>query len=436
MSRPDAASLTHSIRRHLLAGGLAGLGLVVGVGGWAAATSLAGAVVAHGIFVVESYVKKVQHPTGGVVGEILVREGQQVQAGDVVMRLDATQTRVGLAIVSKRLVELGARRARLETERDDLPDLVFPAWLEAQSASPEAIAALHSERSLFEARRVSRIGRKAQLRERIAQYRHEIDGLKAQEAAYDRGLKVLEKEIADLKPLLERGIVNVQRLNSLETQAATFGGERGEKIAYQAQSAGRIAEAELQILQIDQDLRTEVGKELREIEAQYGESIERKVAAEDQLKRIDILAPQSGTVHEMTVHTVGGVVSPGDVIMSVVPAQDRLAVEARIRPDDIDAVRLGQAAVLRLSGLNQHTTPELSGTVERVAADLTEDPRTGTSHYVVRIAVPPPELARLGTLALVPGMPADVFIRTEARTALSYLVKPLSDQMTRAFREQ
>lgn len=434
MLRSETQSLRRSIRRHLQAGGALALLLVGGAGGWAATTSLAGAVVASGTAVVDSHLKKIQHPSGGVVGEILVREGQMVTAGEVVMRLDGTQARASLAIFSRRVIEYAARRARLEAERDDLPAIPFPAWLFA-SGAPEAASALHSERSLFAARRAAREGRQAQLRERIRQSRHEIEGLKAQEEAYARGLAVLEREIADLRPLASRGIVNVQRLNSLETQAATFGGERGEKIAYQAQAAGRIAEAELQILQVEQDLRTEVGQELREVEAQLGEAIERRIAAEDQLRRIDLITPQAGVVHELTVHTVGGVIAAGDTVMSIVPVSDRLAVEARIAPQDVDQVRTGQPALLRLTAFNAHTTPEIAGTVTQVAADLTQDPRTGLSYYLVRIALAPGAAERLAPNLLLPGMPAEVFITTGARTALSYLVKPLHDQIKRSFRE-
>lgn len=436
MSSTEAVIVSLSIRRHLVIGSLACLLFVAGIGGWAAATSLAGAVVASGTFVVDSYVKKVQHPSGGVVGEILIEEGQKVEAGDVLLRLDATQTRANLAIVTKRLDEMAARLARLEAERDDRDKIAFPDILLARQDDPDVAAAIHSERRLFEFRKEARAGKKAQLHERIAQYEHEIEGLKAQELAYDRGLTVLEKEIAALRPLFEQGIVNNQRLNALETQAATFGGERGEKIAFQAQAAGRISETRLQILSIDQDLKTEVSRDLREIQGQLGEFIERKVAAEDELKRIDIVAPQTGMVHHLAVHTVGGVISPADVIMQIVPDSDRLALEAQIAPRDIDQVQLGQKAVLRLSAFNQRTTPELNGEVGRIAADLTTDERTGSSYYLVRITVAPQELARLNGLVLVPGMPAEALIQTGERTALSYLVKPLSDQINRAFREE
>ncbi|RNJ42510.1 hemolysin secretion protein D [Mesorhizobium erdmanii] len=428
--------VSSSIRRHLSAGLLASVIFVGGAGVWAAVTNLSGAVVASGHFVVDSYVKKVQHPTGGVVGEILVREGDKVKAGDIVMRLDATQTRANLAIVTKRLDELAARLARLEAERDDLAEIAFPDWLLARRDVPDVASAIHSETRLFEFRRQSREGRRAQLAERITQYEHEMEGLKAQEIAYEKGIEILQKEIAALSGLREQGIVSDQRLNSLKTQVVTFGGERGEKIAYQAQSAGRITETRLQILQIDQDLKTEVGQELREVQAQAGEYVERKVTAEDELRRIDIVAPQSGIVQQLAVHTVGGVITPADQIMLIVPEGDDLALELRITPKDIDQIQLGHKAVLRMSAFNLRSTPELNGYVSRVAADLATDEKTGMSYFLVRISVPHAELTKLKDLTLVPGMPAEAMVQTGERTALSYLVKPLSDQISRAFREE
>ncbi|EJJ31100.1 HlyD family type I secretion periplasmic adaptor subunit [Rhizobium sp. CF142] len=435
MSDIDDREVSRSIRRHLMVGVIASLAMVGGAGAWASVTDLAGAVVAPGHFVVDSYVKKVQHPTGGVVGEILVGEGDEVRAGDVLMRLDSTQTRANLAIVTKRLNELAARLARLEAERDDLDDIAFPDWLLANNRDPEVAAAIHSESRLFQSRRDAREGQKAQLNQRIAQFEHEIAGLKAQEVAYGEGIEVLNTEISALNRLREQGIVSDQRLNGLKTQAATFGGERGEKIAFQAQSAGRITETRLQILQIDQDLRTEVGRELREVQAQIGEYVERKVAAEDDLKRIDIVAPQSGIVHQLAVHTVGGVISAGDPIMLIVPEGDDLALEVQIAPKDVDQIQIGHTALLRMTAFNLRTTPELNGLVSRIAADLTTDERSGQSYYLVRVAIPQAEKEKLKNLTLVPGMPAEVMIKTGDRTALSYLVKPLSDQISRAFRE-
>lgn len=430
------SSVSRSIRLHLSAGLIGTFALAGGAGAWASMTRLAGAVVAPGHFVVESYVKKVQHPKGGVVGEIRVEEGDRVNGGDIVMRLDATQTRANLGIVNRRLDELNARLARLEAERDDLREITFPSELTERAGDVAVASVIHSETRLFEFRREAREGRKAQLVERISQYQHEIDGLKAQEEAFSEGMHVLKTEIETLSSLRQQGIVSDQRLNGLKTQVATFGGERGEKIAYQAQTAGRVAETRMQILQVDQDIRTEVGSELREVQAQIGEYTERRVAAEDELRRIDIVAPQSGTVHQLAVHTVGGVVAAADPIMLIVPGGEDLALEVQIAPKDIDQIRPGQKAMLRMSAFNLRMTPELVGHVSRIAADLTSDQRTGQSYYLVRLSLPSSELAKLEGLVLLPGMPAEAMIQTGDRTALSYLVKPLSDQIARAFREE
>lgn len=435
MSDDEVAEVSRSIRRQFLLGGAGCLVLFAGLGGWATATNLAGAVVADGTFVVESYVKSVQHPTGGVVGELLVREGQRVNRGDVLIRLDATQVKANLAIVSKRLDELTAREARLEAERDDQDAIVFPPTLAARVDRAEVGRVMQGEKNLFLSRRATRDSKKAQLKERVAEYEHQIDGLKTQQSAFERGLEVRRREMASLRDLLQRGITTVQRLNELERDEATLDAYRGQVVAGQAQAAGSIAEARLQILQVDQDLKAEVTSDLRDTQAQIGEFSERKIAAEDQLRRIDMIAPQDGWVHNLSVHTVGGVVPPRETVMEVVPDEDRLMLEAHIPPRNIHDVRLGQQASLRLTAFNLRTTPQIEGTVSRIGADLTQDQRTGTSFYVIRISIPPDQLARIAGLKLVPGMPAEAFVQTGERTALSYLVKPLSDQINRAFRE-
>ncbi|WP_455296550.1 HlyD family type I secretion periplasmic adaptor subunit [Brucella pituitosa] len=432
----SAHNVHTSIRGHLIFGTAAVVVAVLAIGVWAFTVTLSGAVISHGTMVVESYVKKVQHPTGGVVGQVNVKDGDHVKQGDILIKLDSTQVSAQLAIVTKRLDELLARQARLEAERDGGTKIIFDESLIERSSEAHVSAALRSETRLFEFRREARDGKKSQLLERIIQFEHEIEGLEAQRTAYDRGLAVLNSEIASLRPLLANGFVNAQRLNALETQAATFGGERGEKIAYKAQAGGRIAETRLQILSIEHDLKTEVGQELREIQAQIGEFAERKIAAEDELKRVDIVAPQSGFVHQLTAHTVGGVISPADVIMQIVPDNDQLVVEAQVRPDDIDQIMIGQRVLLRLTAFSQRTTPELSGNVLKIGAELTHDEKSGKSWYIVRVMIPDTELIRLGELKLIAGMPIEILIQTGDRTAISYLMKPLADQMYRAFKEQ
>jgi HlyD family secretion protein len=423
-----------SIRRHLL-GGLAVVALLAGgVGGLAATTELSGAVIAPGTMVVDTNVKKVQHPTGGVVGELRVRDGDRVKAGDVVVRLDETITQANRAIVVKSLNEMQARLARLEAERDDTETVRFPSELLARSGDPEVARVIEGELNLFRLRKTARAGQKAQLRERITQLREEIQGLAGQTAAKKREIELIAQELKGVRDLWRKNLVQIQRVTALERDAARLEGERGHLIAATAQSKGKISEIELQIIQVDQDLRSEVAKELREVQAKIAELVERKVAAEDQLKRIDVRAPQDGIVHQLNVHTVGGVITAGEAMMLIVPEADALTVEAKLAPQDIDQVHPGQTAVLRFSTFNQRTTPELNGTVSRVSADLTTDQRTGTSYYTVRISIAEDELARLGGLKLLPGMPLEAFIQTGERTVLSYLTKPLTDQIARAFR--
>ncbi len=425
-----------SIRRHLVVGLALTLLLAGGVGGWAAATVISGAVIAPGLLVVDSNVKKVQHPSGGVVGEIHVREGDRVRSGMILLSLDQTQVRANLSIVSRALDELAARQARDEAERDGAP-LAFPPDLLARAVTDQAVRQIvQGERRLFELRAAARDGQKAQLAQRIGQLGDEIRGLTEQAAAKGREIGFVQQELVGVRGLYAKALVQLNRVNALERDAARIEGERGQLTAAIAQARGKITETELQIIQIDQDLRTEVGKDLAEIRAKTAELTEKRVSAEDMLRRIDLRAPQDGVVHQLTVHTVGGVVTPGEAIMLIVPENDALLVEARIQPSDIDHVRAGQKALLRFSAFNQHTTPEVSGVVQRVSADVSQDPKSGLSFYTVRIALPEPELGKLAGQRLVPGMPVEAFIQTGDRTVLSYLTKPLTDQVARAWKER
>ena len=410
--------------------------LAGGLGGWATTTELSGAVIAQGLLVVDSNVKKVQHPTGGVVGELLVHDGSKVKAGDVLIRLDDTQTRANLAIVTNSLNELAARQARDEAERDGANIIIFPDDLLAREGDPQVAHAVDGERKLFDIRRMAREGQKAQLRQRIVQSNEEIEGLSTQMNARILQIEWIKKELIGVHDLWEKNLVPFTRVTTLEREAARLDGERGQMIAAIAQTKGKISETELQIIQIDQDMRAEVGKDLADIRGKTAELTERKIAAEDQLKRVDIRAPQDGMVFQSNVHTVGGVISQGEQIMLIVPEADALAVEAKIQPQEIDQVHLDQSAALRFSAFNQRTTPELNGTVSRISADISQDQKTGASFYTLRITVPETELARLDGLKLVAGMPVEAFMQTDQRTVLSYLVRPLHDQIRRAFREK
>ena len=425
-----------SISRHtrLALGGVALL--VGGLGGWAWMTELSGAVVAPGTIVVDSHVKKVQHPTGGVIGEILARDGDRVRAGDVVIRLDETVARANRAMVAKSIDEMTARRARLEAERDGAQAIRFPADLVTRAGEPEVAELMNGEQRLFDNRREARAGQKSQLRERVAQLAEQIDGTKLQASAKMDEIDLIASELTGVQELWKKNLVPITRVNSLKREETRLRGERGQLISTVAQAKGKISETELQIMQVEQDLRSEVSTELREVQSKLAEFVERKVAAEDQLKRIDIRAPQDGIVHQSTVHTLGGVIGAGDTLMLVMPEGDELSIEVKVAPQDIDQLRQGLDTMLRLSAFNQRTTPEIRGHVTRIAADLVTDERSGLSHYPVRIAISEGERERLGSAKLMPGMPVEGFIQTGYRTVFSYLTKPLADNMARAFREE
>lgn len=427
-----------SIQRYVIVGMLIVAFITFGIGGWAATSQLSGAVIGQGVVVVDSNVKKVQHATGGIVGELRVREGDHVNAGDILIRLDETQTLANATIVTQSVDELRARQARLESERDNADQIVFPKALldRASDANSEAARAIAAERTLFDLRKQARAGQKAQLKERSAQLQDEIKGYAGQADAKQKEIDLIHQELEGVRSLWQKNLIPITRLTSLERDSARLEGERSQLAGAIAQSKGKIAEIQLQTIQIDQDLRTEVGKDLIDTRSKLSELAERKTAAVDQLNRIDIRAPQSGRVHQLSVHTVGGVIAPGEQIMLIVPDADALAIEVKIAPRDINQVYLGQTATMRFAAFNQKTTPEIEGTVSLVSPDLTQDQRTGTSYYVLRIALKSEELDKLGEHKLMPGMPVDVFIKTAGRTALSYLTKPLMDQAERAFRER
>lgn len=435
MHTDQEASLTHSLSRHLRWGSLS---LVVLLGGsltWALCTQLSGAVVATGVVAVEGSVKTIQHPTGGVVAELLIKEGQTVAAGDVLLRLDATLPAASQAIVSKSLNQAWARLARLEAERDNASEVPLPKELLTRMNVEEAKAVMAIEQQLFFDRRASRDGQKKQLRERIQQLNETIAGHDIQQKTKQEEIELIDSEYQAVKKLFDKGMMTLDRVNALARGIARLRGERGQLMASIAEARGKIAETELQRLQVDQTFRSEVSQELRDLLARQGELIEREITASDQLKRIDITSPIAGRVQQLAVHTIGGVISPAEGLMQIVPADDELLVEAKISAQDIDQLTVGQSAILRLSAFNRSTTPELTGTVVRLSADLIQDERTGIGFYRAGIRIPQSELAKLQGLALVPGMPVESMIQTGSRNVMSYLLKPISDHAQRAFRE-
>ncbi len=406
------------------------------VGVWATTSEISGAVIAPAQFVAESNLKKVQHQTGGVVSALFVREGDRVEENALLIRLDDTLNRANLGIITGQLDEFMARMARLTAERDGLPEVRFPEELTARAAEPRIASLMASEAQLFAGRRSARDGIRAQLEKRITQLRSEIEGLTIQRRAKIREAELIQRELVGVRRLFEQNLVQMTRLSQLEREATSLEGQVGQLTSGIAQAEGKIAETGLQILQLTEDLRAEVMRELRESQARVSELQERKLAAEDQLRRVDIRAPAAGFVHQLAVHTVGGVITPAEPAMLIVPTEENLYLEARIAPQDIDQVKVGQRASVRLHAFNQRTTPEFAATVTRVSADVVREPQTGLTFYTARLKIEPAELAKAGELRIVPGMQADAFVETTRRTPWAYLMKPVSDQFARALRER
>ncbi|MGV2019824.1 HlyD family type I secretion periplasmic adaptor subunit [Agrobacterium sp. 22-223-1] len=436
MANETKSDLARSLHRHLLAGTAGIILLFGGVGGWAMNTELSSAVIAPGILMVDGNAKKVQHLSGGVVSQILVREGQTVETGDVLIRLDATVAQANLITTSHKLNQLYARHARLEAERDAKLLVAVPPELLSRLSLSDADALMASERRLFEDRRTSREGQKTRLREQIKQLQQQIVGVEEQRNAKTEETDLIEQELSGLRRLYASGAIPLSRVNNLDRNVARLRGEYGQLVASIASARTRISETEVQLLQIDQQMHAEVATELRDVENQQVELREKEVTALNELKHLDIKAPIAGVVHQLMVHTVGGVITAAEPLMQIVPQESTLTVEARIAPQDIDQLAVGQSTTLQLTAFNRNTTPEIAGSVIRISADLETDQVTATSFYKAGIAIRDSDIRRNEGIELVPGMPVDVFIRTGDRKVISYFTKPMRDHMQRAFREE
>ncbi|UPJ50998.1 HlyD family type I secretion periplasmic adaptor subunit [Bradyrhizobium sp. 200] len=427
-ARAFEGELRTGLRVLLIVGGVAG--------GWMALVPLSGAVVVPGNLVVQSNVKTIQHPTGGVVAQIPVHNGMRVNAGDLLLRLDSTQAQASLQVVSKQLDEVRAKIARLVAERDGLPRPAIPPEMSARLDDNNVKTLLASEASLFRARTTARESQKELLKSKVSQLGEEIVGLEAQVASKAKQLELITGELTGVQELFDKRLVPIARLTALQRESARIEGERGQLISTIAETKTKVDEAKLQMVRLDQDVRTEVVKELGEAQGKEAELSERSVAARDVLERIEMRAPTSGVIHQLNAHTIGGVVRAGDSVMEVVPDSDDLQIEAKLQPNDIDQVRKGQQAFVRFSAFNQRVTPQLIGQVSYVSPDTTSDKQTNMSYFTVRIMLPEEERRRLAGLQLSSGMPAEVFMQTGSRTMLSYLSKPILDQFQRAFVER
>ena len=417
--------------------GLAVLGLFFGLlGGWAALAPLTSAAVAPGVVKVDSNRKTVQHLEGGIIAALVVQNGDRVGAGDVLVRLDAAQARAGWALLQGQHDALSASAARLAAERDGAAAIAFDGDLVARRDDPEVAAILAGQETVFASRRTTLAGQVDILRQRQEQLEAEIASRRAQLAAAERQQALLGEEIADVALLVDKGLERRTRLLGLQRQQAALEGARGEQQGLIARARQQIGEARLQIINRRNGQIDQVVAELAEVRSRLGELKERLVASRDVLARRAIVSPIAGTVVNLRFFTPGGVIGPGEPILDIVPLDDRLVVEARIRPLDIDVVRPGLAAEVRLTAFKQRTTPTLKGRVAYVSADRLVDGVSGAAYFTARIEIPAGELARLAGVALYPGMPAEVMVVTGRRTALGYLLDPLTASLNRAFKEE
>lgn len=436
MKMDDTGTSIRSVNKHVLAVGLLGVVLVFGIGGWAATASLSGAIVAEGTVIIDDNVKKIQHLTGGIVSELAVKEGDHVRAGDLLMRLDATSLRASIGIINSGLAQLYARRSRLLAERNGATSFEI-ADVELNGLEPGSDKNLvDGEVQLFATRAASIVGMKKQLEERKNQLAAEIEGDTIQLQSIDDGIGFVKEELQASESLYRQQIVTLQKVNNLRRQKAELDGNRGARIASRAQNEGKISEINLQILQLDEDRRSEIAKDLADVAGKVAELEERRIAALDQLSRLDIKAPLEGKIYQLAAHTIGGVVNPGEPLMLLAPDQRALTVEARVATRSVDQMAPGQEVDIRFTAFDLKTTPEVVGVISSISPDVVTDQKTGQSYYAVRVVPKEESLAKLVGLSLYPGMPAEVFIKTGERQAISYFAKPLTDQMKHAFREE
>lgn len=426
-----------SARRPVLIGTLALVALVGGFGTWAARSQIAGAIVSSGRIEVDRNRQVVQHPDGGVVEEIFVDEGDTVALGDLLIRLDSDLLKSELLIVEGQLYELMSRRGRLVAERDQTETITFdPDLLAARESRPELSDLVSGQERLFQARRESTARSIEQLVKQREQMEKQIDGIKAQQDSLGEQLTLIKGELASQQSLLDKGLAQASRVLNLRREQANLNGSIGELTATEARARARITEIDIQIIEMSAVRREEAITRLRDLQYRELELAEQRRSLKERLARLDITAPVSGIVYGLQVHTPRSVIRPADPVMFLIPQDRPLVIAARVDPIHIDQIHLGQEVILRFSAFDQRQTPELTGKVVQISADAFEDESSRVSYYRAEITVDDGEKEKLpeGTV-LIPGMPVEAFIRTADRSPLAYLVKPLADYFTKAFRE-
>ncbi|WP_305969211.1 MULTISPECIES: HlyD family type I secretion periplasmic adaptor subunit [unclassified Mameliella] len=418
--------------------GIIGLSILVGgFGTWAATTNISGAIVASGQIEVDQNRQVVQHPDGGVVAKILVDEGDTVEEGQVLIRLDPTLLLSELAIIEGQLYEMMSRRARLQAERDGKDEIVFAEEvLKRAETDPEVAELVEGQRNLFFARRDSVEGEIGQLRKRSEQIADQVVGIVAQQEALDRQLDLIQQELVNKEGLRAQGLVRQPEILALQREQARLAGSVGELKASKAQAEGRITEIDIQILSLQTKRREEAITTLRDLQFRQRELAEKRQAILERLNRLDITAPVGGVIYGLTIFTPRSVIRPADPVLFIVPQDRPLVIAAQVEPIHIDKLFVDQEVSLRFSSLDQRETPELFGRVVQISADAFEDQNSRVRYYRAEIVLSEGEIDRLPEdAALIPGMPVEAFIRTEDRTPLAYLVKPFTDYFAKAFRE-
>lgn len=422
-----------SLRRYYALGVLTIIAMVGGFGGWAAIAQISGGVIAGGQVTVEGNTKKVQHLEGGIVAGIHVRNADVVLPGQELVTLDGTEVRAQLQIVQSQLEELKARRARLTAERDGSAEFRIEIAGEASEAVRDV---WNGQARLMQSRREAREAREQQQIERIAQLNEVVRGTESQRSAADQQMLFITEELNGLFELEQKQLVTKTKVLALQRERTRLEGQRGQFASEIARTNVQVGETRLQIGEQKQTFLSEVLAELREVETKLAELSEREIAVKSRLKRLSIVAPQAGVVHKLAVHTVGGVVAPGETVMEIVPQEVKLVVEGQLDPLFVEQVKPGMAVLLRLTAFDQQTTPELNGTVESVSADVRQDSAQGLRYYAVKVDFEDGWAEKLSGKRLVPGMPVELIIKRVDRTVLSFLVKPISDQVARVFRER
>jgi membrane fusion protein, type I secretion system len=409
---------------------------VIGFLGWAAIAPLDSAIVAQGVVIVESHRKTIQHLEGGIVRDIYVQDGQVVRQSQPLMQLDDTEARASLDLVRGEADAFAAQESRLEAERDNADKITFPADLLTRKNDPKVAEALRGEQSTFDTHRAALAKQQAIYNQRIGENKRIVAGLENQQTAVDQQSDLIAQETGSVQSLYDKGLSTLPRLLQLKRQAADLTGQHGQVVEKIAQVNLDSGEDELQIVNLRNQFLNDVVKDLRDVQTKRFEALDRLHAAKDVEARMRMTAPVAGKVVGLAVHTRGAVIRPGDTVMEIVPINDQLNIEAHVRPEDADEVRVGMSAKVNLGAYKQRRLPMITGTVMNISADRLTDQKTGQPYFNVVVAVDLAQLRDYPDIKLIPGMPVDVSLSTGARTALEYFVEPITSVFRRGMRER